>query len=70
MAATIDLAFVHVDEEYRLHPTADGGTMLATDDVVRSRVPGLSWLAVRLTRANVASSMSRLKVFCEGPPTL
>jgi uncharacterized protein YndB with AHSA1/START domain len=70
MAATIDLAFVHVDEEYRLRPTADGGTMLVTGDEVRSGVPGLNWLAVRLTRANVASSMARLKDFCERSPSL
>ena len=70
MVATIDLAFVHVNEEYRLRSTADGGTMLETHDEVRSRVPGLNWLAFRLTRANVASSMSRLKVFCESPPIL
>jgi uncharacterized protein YndB with AHSA1/START domain len=70
MAATIDLGFVHVDEEYRLRPTADGGTMLVTDDEVRSRVPGLRWLAVRLTRANVGSSMARLKDFCEHPPSV
>ena len=69
MAATIDIAFVHVDEEYRLRPTAEGGTMLVTDDDVGSRVPGLRWLAVRLTRANVATSMARLKAFCEVPPT-
>ena len=67
MAATIDLALVHVDEAYRLSPIAGGGTMLVTDDEVRSRVPGLGWLAVRLTRANVLSSMARLKDFCERP---
>jgi uncharacterized protein YndB with AHSA1/START domain len=70
MAAAIDLAFVHVDEEYRLSPMADGGTMLVTDDEVCSRVPGLSWLAVRLTRANVVSSMARLKDFCERPASM
>jgi uncharacterized protein YndB with AHSA1/START domain len=81
MAATIDIAFVHVDEEYRLAPTANGGTTLTTDDSVRSHVPGgttlttddsvrshvpgLNWLALRLTRANVRESMARLKAFCE-----
>lgn len=67
MTATIDLAFVHVEEEYRLTPLTDGHTMLETDDEVRSHVPGLRWLAVRLTRANVLSSMARLKDFCERP---
>ncbi|HEY5025381.1 MAG TPA: SRPBCC family protein [Acidimicrobiales bacterium] len=67
LAATIDIAFIHVDEEYRLSPIAEGGTMLVTSDEVRSRVPGLSWFAVRLTRANVVSSMERLKEFCERP---
>ncbi len=67
MAATIDVAFVHVEEEYRLCPISTGGTTLVTDDDVRTRVPGLGWLAVRLTRANISSSMVRLKRFCEGP---
>jgi len=67
MAAAIDIGFVHVDEEYRLSPTVGGGTILVTNDEVRSQVPGLSWLAVRLTRANVLSSMARLKRFCERP---
>ncbi len=67
MAATIDVAFVRVEEEYRLLPTSIGGTTLVTDDDVRSRVPGLKWLAVRLTEANVSSSMARLKRFCEDP---
>jgi uncharacterized protein YndB with AHSA1/START domain len=67
MAATIDIAFVRVEEEYRLLPTSIGGTTLVTDDDVRSRVPGLQWLAVRLTQANVSSSMARLKRFCEDP---
>ena len=67
MVATIDIAFVRVEEEYRLRSTSTDGTTLVTDDDVRSRVPGLGWLAVRLTRANVLSSMARLKQFCEGP---
>ena len=67
MAATIDIAFVHVDEEYRLAPTANGGTTLVTDDSVRSHIPGLNWLALQLTRANVQASMARLKAFCEQP---
>ena len=67
MTATIDLAFVHVEEEYRLTPLTGGHTMLETEDDVRSHVPGLRRLAVRLTRANVVSSMTRLKDFCERP---
>jgi len=66
MVATIDIAFVHIDEEYRLCPIGDSLTLLVTDDEVTSRIPGLRWLAVRLTRANVVSSMERLKSFCEG----
>jgi uncharacterized protein YndB with AHSA1/START domain len=61
----IDIAFVHVDEKYVLTPSAGGCTTLVTDDDVRSKIPGLGWLAVRLTRANVNGSMSRLKDYCE-----
>jgi hypothetical protein len=64
----IDIGFVHVDEEYVLTPSAEGATTLVTDDDVRSRIPGLGWLAVRLTRANVDASMSRLKNYCERVP--
>ena len=67
MAATIDIAFVHVDEEYSLLPTPGGGTILVTDDDVRAGIPGLNWLAVRLTRTNVHASMARLKEYCESP---
>ena len=65
MAAAIDIAFVHVDEEYSLLSTPEGGTILVTDDDVRSRVPGLRRLAMRRARANVSSSMARLKEYCE-----
>ncbi|HEX5613847.1 MAG TPA: SRPBCC family protein, partial [Acidimicrobiia bacterium] len=64
-AARIDVGFVHVEEEYRLAPTPDGGTELVTDDDVSSRVPGLGWLAVALTKRNVATSMARLRAHCE-----
>ena len=70
MAAAIDVAFVHLDEEYCLLPTSDGGTILVTNDDVRSRVPGLGWLAVRLTKANVHTSMARLKEYCERPSSV
>ena len=65
LAAAIDVVFVHVDEDYRLSPAPDGGTIVVTDDDVGSRVPGLLWLAVRLTRTDVAAAMARLKCFCE-----
>ena len=68
LAATIDVGFVHVDEEYRLCAGPGGGTTLVTDDDARSTVPGFSWLAGRLTRANVVSSMARLQSFCEDSP--
>lgn len=65
MVAEIDVGFVHVDEEYRLEDGANGGTTLVTGDEVRSRVPGLDRLAVRLTRGNVTASMERLREYCE-----
>ena len=64
LASTIDVGFVHVDEEYRLDPYGTG-TRLVSDNVVSSRVPGLGWLAVALTRRNVATSITRLASFCE-----
>ena len=64
-AADIDIAFVHVDETYRLRATEEGSTELVTDDLVTSRIPGLEWLAQRLARANVNDSMNRLRDFCE-----
>lgn len=64
LAATIDVGFVHIHEEYRLAP-ADGGTRLVADNEVRSRIPGFSWLARRLAGSNVAASMARLAALCE-----
>jgi hypothetical protein len=64
LASSIDVGFVHVDEEYRLGPSPPG-TTLVSENAVRSRIPGLGWLAVHLTQANVEASMGRLKVFCE-----
>jgi uncharacterized protein YndB with AHSA1/START domain len=64
LASSIDVGFVHVDEEYRLEPSPPG-TTLVSENAVRSRIPGLGWLAVHLTQANVEASMGRLKVFCE-----
>lgn len=63
-ASSIDVGFVHVEEEYRLDASGQG-TELVSDNEVRSRIPGLGWLAERLTKANVAMSMDRLKAFCE-----
>jgi len=64
LASTIDVAFVHVEERYTLAETA-GGTRVTSDNAVSSPVPGLSPLAHRLTRTNVAASMDRLKAYCE-----
>jgi uncharacterized protein YndB with AHSA1/START domain len=64
LASVIDVAFVHVEERYTLAETA-GGTRVTSDNTVSSSVPGLSSLAHRLTRANVAASMARLKAYCE-----
>ena len=66
-ASSIAVGFVRVEEEYRLTPQGPGCT-LVSDNEVRSAVPGLDWLAVRLTKANVESSMNRLKEFCERQP--
>jgi hypothetical protein len=63
-ASSIDVGFVHVEEEYRLEPSGEGSE-LVSDNRVRSRVPGLGWLALRLAKANVEASMQRLKAFCE-----
>jgi hypothetical protein len=67
LASAIDVAFVHLEEEYTLTSTATG-CALVSDNEVSSRLPGLQWLATRLTGANVAASMQRLKAFCETRP--
>ena len=67
-ASTIDVAFVHVEEEYRLTASADGGTSLVSDNDVSSGALGMGGLAARLTRANVRTSMERLRKHCEGSP--
>lgn len=61
----VDIAFVRVNEECVLTPSAEDGTTLVTVDDVRSKIPGRDWLAVRLARANIDASMSRLKYCCE-----
>jgi uncharacterized protein YndB with AHSA1/START domain len=63
-ASSIDVGFVHVEEEYRLGLRGQG-VELVVDNDVRSRIPGLGWLAERLTKANVETSIERLKAFCE-----
>ncbi len=63
-SSTIAVGFVRVEEEYRLAPQGQG-CVLVSENEVRSTVPGLGWLAVRLTKANVELSMTRLKEFCE-----
>lgn len=65
LRSTIDIGFVHVEEEYRLTPS-DAGTLLVSDNAVSSRRRGLRWLAVALTRQNIRASLGRLKAFCEG----
>jgi hypothetical protein len=61
----IGIALVRVNEEYVLTPGAEVATTLVTDDDVRSKLRGRDWLAVRLARANIVTSMSRLKCYCE-----
>lgn len=66
-ASSIAVGFVRVEEEYRLKRCADGCDVVSDNDV-RSSIPGLRWLAVRLTATNVESSMKRLQLFCEAQP--
>jgi carbon monoxide dehydrogenase subunit G len=69
-ASTIDVGFVHVEEEYRLRPSGLG-TLLVSDNAVSARpvgsagVLGIGRLAAWLTGRNVGASMARLKAFCE-----
>ncbi len=63
-ASSIDVGFVHVEEEYRLKPCGPGSELVSANDV-RSTIPGLEWLAARVTRSNIEMSMERLRVFCE-----
>jgi hypothetical protein len=63
-ASSIDVGFVHVEEEYHLKASGSGSELTSANEV-RSRIPGLDRLAARMTKANVAMSMERLKVFCE-----
>jgi uncharacterized protein YndB with AHSA1/START domain len=65
LGATITVGFVRLAEEYLL-TAQPGTTRLTSSNVVESCVPGLGWLAVRLTRASVAGSMARLARHCAG----
>ena len=64
LASVIDVGFVHVEEEYRLAP-GPSGTVLVSDNVVRSRVRGLDTLAVWTARRAIEASMRRLRLHCE-----
>jgi uncharacterized protein YndB with AHSA1/START domain len=70
LASTIDVGFVHVEEEYRLRPSGSG-THLVSDNAVSARSArrggalGLGRVAALLTRRNVTASMARLRAFCE-----
>jgi uncharacterized protein YndB with AHSA1/START domain len=64
LAARITYAAVDVDEEYRLDATTAGTTTVTSDNVVRSRPRGLSWLAARHTRRSVEAAMHRLAEHC------
>jgi len=66
LASTIDVGIVHVEERYTLEATA-AGTRLTSDNEVRSRLPGLGRLALRLGASGVRSSMARLVTHCETP---
>jgi uncharacterized protein YndB with AHSA1/START domain len=63
LAAFITYGFVDLDEEYRLEP--DGArTRLTSHNVVRSRPPGLGWLAARTTRRAVRAALINLAQHC------
>jgi uncharacterized protein YndB with AHSA1/START domain len=64
LGATLELGPAHVEEEYRLVPTASG-TWLVSDNLVTGRWPGLGWLAGRFLARDVRSTMRRLSQFCE-----
>jgi len=74
LASTIDVGFVHVEEEYRLSPSGSG-TLLVSDNAVSARsapwgaILGLGPLAALLTARNVGASMARLRAFCESSPS-
>lgn len=67
-ASAITVGFVALDEEYRLRELPGDGCEIVSDNEVRSRVPLLGWLAVRMTRSNVEESLARLRLHCERDP--
>lgn len=69
-ASEITVGFVALHEEYRLRALPDGGCELVSDNLVRSRLPLLGRLAATLTRRNVRDSLARLRLHCEGDPSL
>jgi uncharacterized protein YndB with AHSA1/START domain len=64
LAAHITYGFVDLDEEYRLEP-AGARTRLTSHNVVRSRPPGLGWLASATTARAVRAALDRLARHCE-----
>jgi hypothetical protein len=67
LSSLIEIAFVRIEEEYRL-TSVDGGTRLDTDNLVSSRLrlPGLDRLAYKLATRASKPAMQRLKDFVEG----
>jgi Polyketide cyclase / dehydrase and lipid transport len=63
LAARITYAFVDLDEEYVLERDGDATLVTSANDV-RSRLPGLGWLATRHTRRAVRDAMARLATHC------
>jgi hypothetical protein len=64
LRSVIDVAFLHLQEEYRLEVVGEF-TTLVSDNQVSSRLPGFGWLASRVAHATVERSMGGLKDFCE-----
>lgn len=65
LAAQLAVAFVRVDEEYRLDE-GPGGTLLVSRNVVQSTVSGLGPMARALVARDVRSSLAALVEFCQG----
>lgn len=65
LGSTIDVGFIHVDEDYRLGSVpSTGGAELRIDHEVSTGIPGLGWLAVRMVNSDLARSMERLRRLC------
>jgi uncharacterized protein YndB with AHSA1/START domain len=63
LSARLTYGLVDLDEEYRL-TTELGHTVVTSENVVRSRPPGLAWCAAPLVRRSVRSALARLAVHC------